>query len=295
MLSSAPQWATLCIGLLPVALGAVHERLAAVPKGWQSAGSVSEGSVAQFTVALNREFEGLEKRLLDVSTPGSPNYGKFLDRDEVEAIFPIPKDAAPKVLAWLRANGVTDYKVDGGYIDFSVSVDNMNNALNASYQYFKSGEVTKLRTLQYSVPDDLKQYIAFFDPGTFFGNVDLPSPIAVATPPLSARTRLSQRDDNCATGITPACINKLYNLGDYQADAKSGSRIGFGSFLDESASFSDLAKFQQYYNLPSQNFTKDRFQDPKDGSFGEANLDVQNIMAVAKVLPVTEILTGGSP
>lgn len=304
----APQTRTWLLALfssfcLPAALGAVHEQLVAVPHGWSRVASVNGNEFTTFTIALNQEFEGLEEKLLDVSSPDSPNYGKFLDREEVEALFPPPKDASDKVVAWLESNGIKDYRVDGLFIDFAAEVATANKLLGASYQRYQNNGVTKLRTLQYSIPDGLQEHIAFVDPGTFFGRASV---APVLTP---SRTKRSPQDspskpevaDSCQTSITPPCLKAMYNVGDYEPDPKSGSRVGFGSFLNQSALYSDLAKFEEAFDIPSQNFTKvviangTTDQDPSHGGFGEANLDVQNIVGIAHPLPVTEFLTGGSP
>ncbi|KAL1850710.1 hypothetical protein VTK73DRAFT_9606 [Phialemonium thermophilum] len=297
--------------LLSGGLGVVHEQLAVVPHGWTRVGGANARSVTTFTIALRQEFEGLEEKLLDVSTPGSPNYGKFLTKEEVEKLFPPPSDAANKVANWLRGNSIVDYTMDGGFIDFSADIETANRLLNASYQYYRNSGVSKLRTLHYSIPDDLGQHIAFVDPGTFFGRART----APRVPPPAARsrpTRTSRRDSvespsrptvavSCQTSITPPCLKQLYNVGEYEADPKSGSRIGFGSFLNESALYADLALFEKAFDIPSQNFTKvliangTNNQDPANGGYDESNLDVQNIIGVAHPLPVTEFITGGSP
>lgn len=304
----APQvwtWLALLSALsLPTALGRVHEQLVAVPQGWSAAPSVSARGFTTFTIALNTEFEGLEEKLLDVSTPGSPNYGKFLDREEVEALFPPPDDAAAKVVAWLEKNGITDYRVDGAFVDFSADIGTTNTLLKASYQHYShSGGATKLRTLQYSIPDDLQSQIAFVDPGTFFGRPQLAPVVAPSRTKRSPQESPSKSkvDASCQTSITPSCLKQLYNVGDYEADPKSGSRIGFGSFLQQSALYADLEQFETTFDIPSQNFTKvvianaTNSQDPSFGGYGEANLDVQSIIGVSHPLPVTEFLTGGSP
>jgi len=304
----APQvkawWLALVSSLcLPPALGAVHEQLVGVPRGWSRVASINDIDFTTFTIALNTEFEGLEEKLLDVSSPDSPNYGKFLDKEEVEALFPPPKDAADKVVAWLESNGIKDYRVDGAFIDFTTELATANVLLDASYQHYRNSGVTKLRTTQYSIPDDLQKHVAFVDPGTFFGS---PVVAPVLTP---SRTKRSPQDspskpivaDSCQTSITPPCLKAMYNVGDYEADPESGSRIGFGSFLNQSALYSDLEKFEVAFDIPSQNFTKvviangTTDQDPSHGGYGEANLDVQNIIGIAHPLPVTEFLTGGSP
>lgn len=221
--------------------------------------------------------------------------------------------ALEKVLAWLRSHGIKNYQVNGAFIDFATDLGTADSALGASYQRFSNNGVVKLRTLQYSIPDELQDAVAFVDPGTFFGrNVKTPAPLEQRSPliPTPTKTKRGYNDStptnttvvaSCETSITPKCLHQLYNIGGYQADVKSGSRIGFGSFLNESALYSDLAGYEQFFGLPSQNFTKviianaSNSQDPTTGNYGEADLDVENIVGIAHPLPVTEFLTGGSP
>jgi tripeptidyl-peptidase-1 len=272
-----------------------------VPHGWSELGAPSNAAPTTFTIALQREFEGLEERLLNVSTPGSPNYGRWLDRDEVEALFPPPPNATSRVVEWLKSNGISEYKVDGAFVDFAADVETVNSVLDASYQLYHNSGVTKLRTLRYSIPDDLQDLIAFVDPGTFFGRLPLTPVLAPSKTRRAIAPSNTTVDASCQTSITPSCLKQLYHVGDYQPDPKSGSRIGFGSFLNESALYSDLAEYERFFGIPSQNFTKVLIangtddQDPAHGGYGEANLDVQNIVGVAHPLPVTEFITGGSP
>jgi tripeptidyl-peptidase I len=110
-----------------------------------------------------------------------------------------------------------------------------------------------------------------------------------------------QVDTSCQTSITPSCIKELYSVGGYTPDPKSGSVVGFGSFLNQSALYQDLFDYEKFYNIPKQNFsvilinnaTND--QDPATAQIGEADLDVQNIIGVSHPLPVVEFITGGSP
>jgi tripeptidyl-peptidase-1 len=291
----------VALAIAPGVLGGVHEKLSFVPHGWTGAGAPANSVLTTFTIALQREFEGLEAKLLDLSTPGSLNYGKWLDRDQVEALYPPPANATSKVVEWLQHSGISEYRVDGAFIDFSADIETVNSVLDASYQLYRNSGVAKLRTLRYSIPDNLQDLVAFVDPGTFFGRLPA-SP--VLAPSRTRRTYTPSNtsvDASCQTSITPKCLNQLYHIGDYQPDPKSGSRIGFGSFLNESALYADLTEYERFFGIPSQNFTKVLIangtddQDPAHGGYGEADLDVQNIVGVAHPLPVTEFITGGSP
>ncbi|RAL58922.1 hypothetical protein DID88_009213 [Monilinia fructigena] len=105
----------------------------------------------------------------------------------------------------------------------------------------------------------------------------------------------------CSKYVTPQCIKELYSVGNYTPSVSSGSRIGFGSFLNQSALYTDLFQFEELFNIPAQNFSVTLInggvndQNPKTAQIGEANLDVQNIIGVAHPLPVEEFITGGSP
>ena len=55
------------------------------------------------------------------------------------------------------------------------------------------------------------------------------------------------------TLLSPACLKELYNIGDYTVDPSAGSTIAFGSFLNQSSSYSDLALFEQRFGIPPQN------------------------------------------
>ena len=291
-------------GILDVVLGGVHEKLIMVPQGWFLSSSVlTSNHVATFSVVLNRDFTNLQSQLLEVSTPGHPNYGKYLDHDAVNSAFAPSADAVSSVVGWLKSKGISDYKVDNGFVDFVADIVTANSIFNASYQYYSNNGATKLRTLQYSIPDNLQDHIAFVEPGTFFGQANKKSPV-VPTKTKRGNSDFASTaavDAACATSITPPCLKQLYYVGDYKADRSSGSRIGFGSFLNESALYSDLEQFEELFNIPSQNISKVLIaggvddQDPSHGNYGEANLDAQTIIGVANPLPVTEFITGGSP
>ena len=91
----------------------------------------------------------------------------------------------------------------------------------------------------------------------------------------------------------------MYKI-NYKADAKSGSKIAFNSYLEESARYSDLelfinniapyAKGQNYSVITFEGATDDQ---TSSADSGEANLDGQFIVGIAAPLPVTEYITAG--
>ncbi|CAD6448939.1 4ee354d2-c29f-48b7-a952-24051e52d9f8 [Sclerotinia trifoliorum] len=292
----------ICAGLLSQALpayGAVMEKLAAVPSGWTVAETDSSTAITLAVGLAMQNIDQLEAKLLAVSTPGNADYGNHLDADEANALFAPSADASNAVTSWLTSAGAYNVVSDGSTVTFAATIEKANSILNATFQTYTNNGVTKVRTTQYSVPNHLAEHIDLISPTTYFGKTVANAPTKVTKKNTSA-TKVTV-DASCSTSITPKCIKELYNVGNYAPSATSGSRIGFGSFLNQSALYADLFQYESYFGIPSQNFsvtlingaTND--QNPATAQNGEANLDVQNIIGVAHPLPVQEFITGGSP
>ena len=221
--------------------------------------------------------------------------------------------------AWLQHSGAENINSDGSMISFTTTVGNANKMLDTKFNAYTNGETTKLRTTSYSVPDDLGDAIDLIAPTTYFDSTKAHRALPNLEPTKVERTpnEVRQLKPSCETKVavaisanetqefdllSPTCLKELYNIGDYKVDVSAGSTIAFGSFLNQSASFSDLALFEKIFNIPSQKLkilalingaTND--QDPATEQDGEANLDAQNIIGLVDGLPVGEYITGGSP
>lgn len=292
----------ICAGLLSRALpayGAVMERLAAAPSGWTALETDPSAAITLTVGLAMQNLEQLETKLLAVSTPGNAEYGQHLDIDEANALFAPSADASNAVTSWLRGAGAQNVVSDGSTVSFATTIERANSILNAKFQTYTSNGISKVRTTQYSVPDDVAEHIELISPTTYFGKTVANVPTKVfkkATPPSKVSI-----DASCSTSITPKCLKELYNVGSYTPSVSSGSRIGFGSFLNQSALYSDLFQYEEFFGIPKQNFSVTLIngapndQNPATAQNGEANLDVQNIVGIAHPLPVQEFITGGSP
>lgn len=302
-----------------VAHAAVHEALSALPYGWSASSlTVPDSTQLRLHVALKyQHMDDLEAKLAAVSTPGSPEYGHYIDLAEQNAIFAPSNSSKAKVVSWLQGAGAKSITSTGDTVSFLTTVGEANKILGADFGLYSDGETVKLRTTTYSVPDDVADAVDLVSPTTYFGSTKALQ-ARPRTPPLPASKtkRLSatkrQLSTSCETSIvldnetfpliTPQCLKELYNVGNYTVDPSAGSTIAFGSFLNQSASYSDLALFEQIFDIPSQNFSLlalinggVNYQDPAVEQDGEANLDVQNIIGLVDGLPVGEYITGGLP
>lgn len=211
------------------------------------------------------------------------------------------EETVSSVSAWLKASGIENIREDADWLTFKTTVGVANEMLDTKFAWYSSEEKKSrkvLRTLKYSVPDDVAQHINLVQPTTRFAairaNHETKKEI-VEVP----RVAVANTSVNCDATITPECLKSLYKI-DYEADAKSGSKVAFASYLEEYARHSDLTLFEQniYPEALGQNFSVIQYngglndQNSTDDS-GEANLDLQYIVGTSSPLPVTEFSTGG--
>lgn len=301
--------------LLSQALGlALHNQLASVPAGWTVTGTPSSTAELNLQIALKQQnIDLLETKLASVSTPGSTDYGKYMTADEVDFLFGASSTSKEAVESWLKSEGITKFTTVGDSVWIQTTVSKANKMLGTEFKtYTDESGTSKLRTTEYSLPETLKSHVDLVSPTTYFGKTKAMRSIqtkqanSLAPRALPSVCNTTIVYENVSfPAFLPDCLKIIYNLGSYEPEASSGSKIAFGNFLNESASFSDLALFEQYLGIPSQNFSvvlvnpadgaTDLPQPPPLADDGEANLDVQNIVSLSHPLPVTAYITAGSP
>merc|ERR1719160_1495087 len=85
------------------------EAPSAVADSWTLGNRAAKNDVITPIFMLRHEqakLAALEESLYAVSTPGSPQYGKYLTREEVAARLPPVEGAEESVLTWLKEHGV---------------------------------------------------------------------------------------------------------------------------------------------------------------------------------------------
>ena len=275
-----------------ISLAAVHEK--SFTNGWTLVKAASDNTTLTLSVALVREnLDQLESKLASLATPGHSLYGQWMGIDDIESTFPTVSDIA--VTNWLKNAGVTRIHREGSFVNFATDIGTANKLLNTTFAWYEKDSSLKLRTTEYSIPQDLTSSIDIILPTVFFGNDD----ISTAAPfeRLPATFPVNSTCDNL---ITPDCLRDMYQLGDFTPDASRGSRIGYANFLNQSSSYADVELFQKTFNLPAHNFSVELINGGVNnqesfGAHSEADLDVELIIALTYPLPVTSFITGGSP
>jgi tripeptidyl-peptidase-1 len=271
--------------------------------GWKMQSLAANEQVVKLQIALQQnDVAGFEQHVLDISTPSHPKYGlHFEDHDEMKRMILPSAETVSSVSSWLKAAGIDNVEIDSDWATFKTTVGVANKLLDTQFAWYVSEEAKPrkvLRTLEYSVPDDVAEHINLIQPTTRFAAIRENHEVAHEIVGLQLAS-VANSTVNCDATITPQCLKTLYKI-DYKPDAKSGSKVAFASYLEEYARYSDLALFEKNI-LPEavgQNFSVVQFsgglnaQNSSDDS-GEANLDLQYIVGVSSPLPVTEYSTGG--
>lgn len=253
----------------PFAVGAVqalvlHEQTAGIPAGWSLTSASNNDTQVVLQVALAQQnLDQLESRLSSISTPGSSSYGQYLDDTAVNALFGTSDTSKDAVKAWLNSSGISTYTTQGDSVWFKASVAQANSLLGTTFNtYTDTQGAQKIRTTQYSIPEGLKAHVELISPTTYFGATQATRSIksTYASQSLTKQTTNLPAgcnstivyQNNSYAALTPDCLRYIYNVNDYKPDAEAGSRIGFSSFLNESASFSDLFAYEKYFGIPPQ-------------------------------------------
>ncbi|KAK4155303.1 hypothetical protein C8A00DRAFT_31923 [Chaetomidium leptoderma] len=309
----APSTVVLLLAVAVAASARVMDSLARVPKGWEQRRTASLEEPIFLRVALKQQRErvhALDQAVLELSTPGHPNYGLHMTRDELRSYTAPSSNAVSAVTAWLQQHAIQPV-VDHDWVSFTTTVRHANELLNTEfswYQYLQSSGGPALRALSYSVPDHIAAHIDLVQPTTRFGNIGARKssifdmyPLELDIIPDTKANFVAGTTDPeaCASTVTPDCLRSLYNI-HYTPAAPGENKIAFASFLEQYAQYDDLKAFEQRLvpEAVGMNFTVELVNGGlnNQGSMvdsSEANLDAQYILGISHPIPIVEYSVGG--
>ncbi|KAF9009886.1 family S53 protease-like protein [Cyathus striatus] len=284
-----------------------HEQRETIPDGFVKTSAAPADKVLNLRIALTQsDMAGLEKALMDVSTPGNALYGQHLSKEEVEAFVKPSSESVSLVNEWLSSNDITAQTISpaGDWLQFSIPVSKANTLLDADFTVFSHAETGKqfVRTLAYSIPASLQGHVDLVHPTITFDNpfahlpvVSVPKPSAALPANVTGRAVPA----SCGSTVTPACLQALYGIPTTRA-TQSSNVLGVSGFIDQFANQADLTSFLKALrpDLPSTTAftlaTLDGGSNPQQASEAgvEANLDIQYTVGVASGVPTTFISVG---
>ncbi|KAF9480336.1 subtilisin-like protein [Pholiota conissans] len=289
----------------------LHDIRSAIPAGFTTSSPAKSTDILTLRIALTEnDISGLNTSLYSVSTPGSASYGKYLSKTEVDAYISPSANSTRMVNKWLSLNNLTatNLTAAGDWLQVSMPVTQANTLLAANFTVFNhsTAGIQLTRTLSYSIPAVLKNYIQLIHPTTSFAIANRLSAV-VKTPTALKNSvevipRQSSSDSICETSVTPQCLQELYGIPSNDNSSASGNTLGISGFLNQFANQEDLTVFLAAFRPdmnPSTNFSLlevdggTNSQDQTEAGV-EASLDIQYTVGLVSTISVTFISVGES-
>ncbi|KAI1783842.1 Pro-kumamolisin, activation domain-containing protein [Ganoderma leucocontextum] len=269
--------ATLALGKSATRDLKLHETRQGVPSGFSHTGSADPNQTLKLHLALVQgNVAELERKLYDVSTPSSSNYGKHLSKSEVHQLVAPAQGSIDAVNGWLKENRITAKTISatGDWLSFEVPVSTANELFDTEFSIFKHNDtgMEAVRTLSYSIPAELQGHLDLVHPTVTFPNPKGHLPVFQA----------------------PA----IYNIPS-DAVTQSSNQLAVTGYIEQYANQDDLATFLNEYRTDISSDTTFTLQtldggsNTQDSDAGiEANLDIQYTVGVATGVPTVFISVG---
>lgn len=296
----------------PLSSLATKHSIDTVPSGWERQAAAPADHSLQLHIRLSEQnMDRLQERLLEVSDPEHPDYGKHLSKEELDALTAPTTAAVDSVSKWLASNGIDVGKPQSGYLQVTLTVDQAKKMLDADYAIYQqasTGQQT-VRTTSYSLPKEVFNAVSMIQPTTMFSDLGASSKrfsmiyakeaAAAATKKQVAKASIvNGKADACTNGFDTNCLRQNYNIKGYTAS--NLTTLGIAGFLEEVPSQEDLGRYIDAYQPSVPHDTKIPIVTINNGSDvahgdGEADLDVQ--IAVPLTYPLNNVYysTGGRP
>lgn len=175
----------------------------APPRGWVQGDPAPADHILELRIALPQpQFGTLEAHLYEISDPYHERYGQHLTKDQVEELVAPHPDSIAIVDEWLVSHGLNEDEFIRSpakdWVTLRVPVDTAeemlgtvskaptynypatfstyHNRLNLRYQKYhvwtheESGD-SAIRTLVYSLPEDVHEHIELIQPTTMFARM----------------------------------------------------------------------------------------------------------------------------
>ena len=243
--------------------------------------------------AIKQNFNALHNKLMEVSSPTSSSYGKYLSRDEISLLgsYPDYSRIVKDILKDIPNIVVKDTAIDNDYITISAPIHILEDLFDSTYHSFTKDGRTALRMKQYSLPLCLSRFVS-----DVFYTIEYPFTKRNRKSTSSQRMlQQQQQQDICAesgegiakeiVGGALLCNNDIvigspqYIASIYDIQNNTGSSLASQCVYESECWFSDtdLSDFETLFNLPKETvITKcdDKGCPIFNKQCGEANLGI---------------------
>ena len=258
----------------------------------------AEDAVVTAIFALKRDpvkADLFEKNLINLATPHTPSYGKWLNKEQVINAFAPSDDAVKTVTDYLNAYGVTDYTVSEfkDMVKVKMPVHIAEDMLQTKFATFRSviaHDIHLLRITQpYSLPEQIANVVNLVDDILRFPTI---SNTRLIPPSLKngADPEFDSCGSKCSGFTTPDVLQSRYG---YQpTEAVTGNSVSVTEFQLQYYDETDLNNFNDACGTELDvdvTIGGNNEKICKIGGCVEALLDIEYIGAVTAPIPLTVI------
>ena len=223
--------------------------------------------------AIKQNFNALHNKLMEVSSPTSSSYGKYLSRDEISLLgsYPDYSRIVKDILNDIPNIVVKDTAIDNDYITISAPIHILEDLFDSTYHSFSKDGRTALRMKQYSLPLCLSRFVS-----DVFYTIEYPFTSNHKASNINRmlqqqqQQRQQQQQDICAKsgegvakeieGGALLCNNDIvigspqYIASIYDIQNNTGSSLASQCVYEAECWFSDtdLSDFETLFNLPKE-------------------------------------------
>lgn len=267
MLSVAAAFSTSAVQVTSVAPESFTEL------GWSRSGPSKPTDKVEFTLNLKaRNMAELKRRALAASTPGTPEYGKFMTTAEIDALTSPSPDAVNRVKSWLADSGI-EHRVVRENIFVHTSVEKASQLLGTSFSTYRMDGRALTKAGNFSLPAEVAEVTA-----TTLGLHGMPAPRHNPIPMVKA-------NGANPPAVTPSVIAATYNIKNPYVNPQGKNLQGVAEFQGQYMNKNDLVEFFEKevpgFTSGEDDVTKFVGAPYKQGNGVEADLDIQFIMGNA--------------
>jgi len=184
-------------------------------------------------------------------------YADHLNREQVERLRAPHPDSTRVIDEWLAYHSITPSDNSarrskaGDWVTVRVTVEQAERLLGTKYHVYKHNVSRNqvVRTLSYSLPEELLCHIDVVAPTTYFGTLRSMKTTSSIESGISLNSAIDPASpSHCVTFVTPDCLRSLYNFGGY-VPQQATNKLGVAGFLDQFANYADLLVGDPYAEI----------------------------------------------
>ncbi|KUJ15936.1 alkaline serine protease [Mollisia scopiformis] len=266
----------------------LHERhLSHLSNQWTKKSKVPDTQILPMRIGLKQSnLEAGHDKLMDISTPGSENYGKHMSPEEIVDFFAPEESTIDAVTAWLAESGIGSDRfalsVNKQWIQFDATTGEAEDLLIAEFFVWEHVSGTNdISTEEYHIPTHIREHIDYVTPGTRLRqraakrhvNKAIRADGLEKRVPDTVKPLITQlpgfphpNSSVCDIYVTAECTRVQYSIPN-ATTAESGNQLGIFESLDVHYSRKDLDIYFStlYPNIPNGTYPE---EDLIDGAIG---------------------------